>query len=63
MSPQKHILSDFLAGLSAFGSIMAWQDQIDWGFRILASLVAITAGSIAIYRTLRKKKQPRHPLE
>lgn len=49
--------SDILAMVSATSSIAAWQEQLDWGLRILASLLAISAGVYSImvrYRKLRK---------
>lgn len=49
--------SDILAMVSATSSIAAWQEQLDWGLRILASLLAISAGIYSImvrYRKIRK---------
>lgn len=55
MSYRESLHSDFLAMISGVGSIAAWQDQLDWTLRIVATLVAIVAGSIAIYQRLRKR--------
>ena len=55
--PTRQVGSDVLAMVSATSSIAAWQEQLDWGLRILASLLAISAGVYSImvrYRKLRK---------
>lgn len=49
--------SDFLAAIAATGALAGWQENLDWALRVVASLIAITAGSIALYKQLRKKKR------
>ena len=44
----RQIGSDVLAMVSASSSIAAWQEQLDWALRILASLLAIAAGVYSI---------------
>lgn len=57
MNMHRQIGSDVLAMVSATSSIAAWQEQIDWGLRILASLLAIAAGAYSIVVRYRKHKQ------
>lgn len=57
MPPVKHLLSDTLAVIAAGSSLAAWQEQLDFWLRILASLVAIVAGGFAIYRYLKPEKK------
>jgi peptidoglycan/LPS O-acetylase OafA/YrhL len=52
--PKFHLLADFFAIVSGATALAAWQEQLDWTLRILASLVAIIAGGIAIYRYFKK---------
>jgi len=57
INQSKQIGSDVLAMISATSSIAAWQEQLDWALKILASILAIAAGvySIAVrYRRDRK---------
>lgn len=49
----KYYSSDVLAVISGASTIAAWQEQLDWTLRILASITAITA---AIYSILIRKK-------
>jgi hypothetical protein len=41
--------------VSASSSIAAWQEQLDWALRIVASLLAITAGVYSIVVRYRRK--------
>jgi hypothetical protein len=50
----KNVGSDILAMISASSSIAAWQEQLDWALRILASLLAISAGVYSIVVRYRK---------
>ena len=43
--------------ISASSSIAAWQEQLDWMLKIIASLLAIVAGTYSIivrYKNLKK---------
>jgi len=51
----RQIGSDVLAMVSASSSIAAWQEQLDWALRIVASLLAITAGVYSIVVRYRRK--------
>ncbi len=53
----RQIGSDVLAMLSASSSIAAWQEQLDWALRILASLLAIAAGVYSIVVRYRRTKR------
>lgn len=53
----RQIGSDVLAMLSASSSIAAWQEQLDWALRILASLLAIAAGVYSIVVRYRRHKR------
>jgi hypothetical protein len=55
--PTRQISSDVLAMLSATSSIAAWQEQLDWALRILASLLAIAAGVYSIVVRYRRNKR------
>ena len=55
--PTRQISSDMLAMLSATSSIAAWQEQLDWALRILASLLAIAAGVYSIVVRYRRHKR------
>lgn len=57
MNVPRQIGSDVLAMVSATSSIAAWQEQIDWGLRILASLLAIAAGVYSIMVRYRRHKR------
>lgn len=51
--------ADFLALAAGGSSILSWQEQLDWGLRVLATLVAIAAGAISIYHRLKKPAAPK----
>lgn len=53
----RQIGSDVLAMVSASSSIAAWQEQLDWALRIMASLLAIAAGVYSIVVRYRRKHQ------
>ncbi len=53
----RQVGSDVLAMLSASSSIAAWQEQLDWALRILASLLAIAAGVYSIVVRYRRTKR------
>jgi hypothetical protein len=55
--PTRQIGSDVLAMVSATSSIAAWQEQLDWALRILASLLAIAAGVYSIVVRYRRHKR------
>lgn len=59
MSLRQQLNSDFFAIISLGSSIAAWQEQLEWGLKILAALVAIVAGVITIYQRLRHRRAPR----
>lgn len=53
----RQVASDLLAMISASSSIAAWQEQLDWMLKIIASLLAIVAGTYSIivrYKSLKK---------
>ena len=52
----RQIGSDVLAMVSASSSIAAWQEQLDWALRIVASLLAISAGIYSIVVRYRRKR-------
>ena len=41
-------------------ALAAWQDQLDWSLRIIASLVAIVTGGIAIRQYIKRKSHKVH---
>lgn len=53
----RQIGSDVLAMVSASSSIAAWQEQLDWALRIVASLLAIAAGIYSIVVRYRRKSR------
>jgi hypothetical protein len=53
----RQVGSDVLAMLSASSSIAAWQEQLDWALRILASILAIAAGVYSIVVRYRRTKR------
>jgi hypothetical protein len=53
----RQIGSDVLAMVSASSSIAAWQEQLDWALRILASILAISAGVYSIVVRYRRTKR------
>jgi len=56
MNYSRNAFSDILAVVSASSSIAAWQEQLDWALRIIASLLAITAGIYSIIARYRNNK-------
>jgi len=48
MNHPRSVISDVLAVVSASSSIAAWQEQLDWMLKIIASLLAISAGVYSI---------------
>ena len=61
MITQKAIVCDALAFCSSLATIAAWQEQVDWAFKILASLVAIAAGCYSIYLHRQRIKRTGRP--
>jgi len=53
MSHPRNVISDVLAVVSASSSIAAWQEQLDWVLKIVASLLAISAG---VYSIISRRK-------
>lgn len=54
---------DLLAVLSGGSSIAAWQEQLDWTLKIVATLVAIAAGLASLAYHYRHRRKPRLPLD
>jgi hypothetical protein len=57
INQSKQIGSDVLAMISATSSIAAWQEQLDWALKILASILAIAAGVYSIAVRYRRDKK------
>jgi hypothetical protein len=57
MNYSRQVGSDILAVVSASSSIAAWQEQLDWALKIIASLLAISAGIYSIVYRLRTRKK------
>lgn len=57
MSVRQQAYNDFLAAISVTSGIAVWQEQLDWAFRILVSLVGIAAGCVAIYRQVKSLRK------
>lgn len=53
MNHPRNVISDVLAVVSASSSIAAWQEQLDWVLKIIASLLAISAG---VYSIISRRK-------
>lgn len=53
--PKFHPLSDSLALLAGAAGTASYVDQLEQGLRILATIVAIAAGTLAIYQRLRRR--------
>ena len=53
MSHPRNVISDVLAVVSASSSIAAWQEQLDWMLKIIASLLVISAG---VYSIISRRK-------
>ena len=49
-----HLFADVLAVISGGAALATWQVQLDWALRITAAMVAIAAGSVALYQRLKK---------
>ena len=56
----RFILADAFAALCGMVALAAWQDQLDWSLRIIASLVAIVTGGIAIRQYHKRKSHKVH---
>lgn len=54
---------DILAILSGGSSIAAWQEQLDWTLKIVATLIAILAGLLSLAYHWRTRRRPRRPLD
>lgn len=52
-----------LFAISSGSSIAAWQEQLDWSLRIMAALVAITAGVCAIIKSRVVQRRPKTDLD
>lgn len=52
-TPRLNIAYDLLAVASLGSSVASWQEQLDWSLRIIATLVAIAAGSVAMWQRLK----------
>lgn len=50
-------LPDILAVVSGVSAITAWQEQLGWAMQLIAAAVATTAGVIAIWQSLKKRKK------
>lgn len=50
-------LSTLMTAVSGVTAIAAWQEQLDWGLRIVASLIAIIAGTLAIRDWIKRHKR------
>lgn len=61
MIAQKSFICDSLAAVSSLATIAAWQEQLDWSFKVLASLVAIVAGLYSIYLHRQRIKRTGQP--
>lgn len=61
MNYTRHLGSDILAVVSASSSIAAWQEQLDWALKIVASLLAIFAGIYSILSRLKKREDKPTP--
>jgi hypothetical protein len=53
MNHPRSVISDVLAVVSASSSIAAWQEQLDWFLKIVASLLAVSAG---VYSIISRRK-------
>ena len=53
---QKHPLADALSICSSLLAVASWQEQLDWGLRITASIVAIATGVFVIYDRVKRRK-------
>ena len=53
---RSHIPHVFGSMASGVGAITAWQEHVDWLFRLGASSVAMIAGALTIASLIRKRK-------
>lgn len=42
---------------SGVTTIAAWQEQLDWALRIIAALIAIAAGTVALWQRLKHRRK------
>tara|TARA_R110000823_G_scaffold39213_2_gene104901 strand:+ start:414 stop:599 length:186 start_codon:yes stop_codon:yes gene_type:complete len=61
MSHPRNVISDVLAVVSASSSIAAWQEQLDWMLKIIASLLAISAGVYSIISRRKSRNKSSNP--
>ena len=61
MSHPRNVVSDVLAVVSASSSIAAWQEQLDWMLKIIASLLAISAGVYSIISRRKSRNKSSNP--
>lgn len=61
MSHPRSVISDVLAVVSASSSIAAWQEQLDWVLKIIASLLAISAGVYSIISRRKSRNKSSNP--
>ena len=52
----KFTFTDSLAVVSGVTSLAAWEVQLEFGLRLIATVIAIIAGSLAIYNHLKPRK-------
>jgi drug/metabolite transporter (DMT)-like permease len=53
------VLADIFALIAGGSSIAAWQEQVEWWFKIGAAAVAIAAGLVSIGYHLRARRKSR----
>jgi len=46
-----------MTSVSGVSALTAWQEHLDWGFRIIASIIAILAGMTALHDWLKRHKK------
>ena len=61
MNHPRSVISDVLAVVSASSSIAAWQEQLDWVLKIIASLLAISAGVYSIISRRKSRNKSSNP--
>jgi len=61
MNHPRNVISDVLAVVSASSSIAAWQEQLDWVLKIIASLLAISAGVYSIISRRKSRNKSSNP--
>lgn len=57
--PAKHPVADAFAIIAASASTASYFDHLEQGLRILATVVAIAAGVVALYQRLKRRVPPR----